>query len=464
MIRLGLVIDEETVWPHRGQGDGCGDFDPEDVLSYLCDAWPYLMLSQIWPIQFDAEEEPRSLTGLLRAAEERWDQFGKDDQDQADREQFLLDEFLYHHDLSQMKHGAGLPPCYVLKQQLNLRVEVEQEVFGKILFSNFSQQLIDLGDFAINLLRDRIAHEDRSAVQLKARWDAREEIDPVLAAALISGIAPVEIGSYETLKHTLIKATSSRTVTEIANDNSNPILAAARCSGALGPAGMVAVLDKIQAFAPGDSTSLAKHRRELKRQLRDVSGPTEQGIRAATVGRCWLKIGESDPVDPEALSSLLGIHVEYANIADERLDGIACADARHGPAILLNRYTRRQGGRMEDLDRSLRFTWVHEIGHLLLDDEEWPALVDAVLQRVPRAVETRANAFAAHLLLPTATAYRRWEDAGMPLSAVDLEEMLNSLCGTYGLSRVAVARQVSRGAPVERRRQLEDALRAYART
>ena len=461
MIRLGLLIEDEIVWPHRGRGDGCSDFDPEDVLSYLSDAWPSLLLSQVWPIQFSTDEEPRSVTGLLRAAEERWEQFGNEDQAQASKEQSLINEFLYHHDLSQMKHGAGLPSCYVLKQLRHMKLEAGQEVFSNIAFSDFVQQLTCLGDFAANLLSDRIAGHDGVAVRLKICWDTRDEIDPSLAAALICGIPLSDMENYTTRGMPLFNATSGRKLTEIANDNSSPIYAAARCSGVLGPAGMIAVLDKIQSFTPGDPKPLANHRRSVRGELRDVSGPTDQGIRAALIVRQWLHLREDNPVNLEELSALLGIHVDRADIADERLDGIASANAQHGPAILLNRSTRRHGGKLDDLERSLRFTWTHEIGHLLLDDEEWPALIDAALQRVPRAIETRANAFATYLLLPTTTAYRKWETDGMPLSWAELEETLNSLSQIYGLPRIAAAKQLARGAPIERKWRLDDALMAY---
>ncbi|SKA30319.1 Zn-dependent peptidase ImmA, M78 family [Enhydrobacter aerosaccus] len=456
-VRMAVLIDDEVVWPHPEQDDGASEFDPEDVLSYLADAWASLLLAQSWPVAFEPDDEPRSVTGLLRAAEERWERLGDDSPD-AGREAALLDEFLYQHDFSQMKHGAGLKPCFVLRQIDRVRLEANGQVHEDIAFGQFVAELNRLGALAAESLKRRNDDTARRAID---RWERRDRIDPLATAALISGIPREEVERTHGLGTMLTEAVANRSLSDVANDNTNPILAAARSSGPLGPASLVEVLREIRSIPDGNATGLAKLRINIRRALRGIDRPLDQGIRAADYVRGWLDQSADQAVDLQALSERLGIFVRRQTIPDRRLDGIASAGPSHGPAILLNLNTRRQGAGADDLERSLRFTWSHEIGHLLLDESEWPALVDAVRQRVARTVETRANAFAAYLLLPQAVACRWWEQQGSPTGWGKLEALLNDLTGTFGIPRIVASRQLARGVPQERRRSLEQVFETH---
>jgi Zn-dependent peptidase ImmA (M78 family) len=457
-LRVALLIDGEVVWPHPGHDDGSSVFDPEDVVSYLVDAWPFLLLGQTWPIAFESDQEPRSITGLLRAAEDRWEQVSASDLVEVESEEALLDEFLYHHDLSQMKHGSGLNACFVLRQHAHVRLETNGEVYEKIPFVVFAEELTSLGTRAIDLLRSR----GGSAAQSIGRWEMREQTDPVTTPALLSGLPRADIERSDDLRLILSGAMADRSISTIANDRGSPIFAAARSSGALGPAGVTEVLRRLQALPDGNVAGVVSLRRRVQQHLHGIElSPRDQGIRAATFVRDWIQQSDDGFVDLMSLSAKLNVRVEHQAIPDRRLDGIAVIGPRHGPSILLNSNTLRQGAGPEDLQRSLRFTWSHEIGHLLLDQEDWPALVDAAKQRVPRSVETRANAFAAYLLLPPRVAYRWWEQDGSPLDWGDLEGLLNRLTENFRLPRIVVSRQLARGAPPERRTPLEQVFRTH---
>ena len=451
-IHLSLVIDGEDVWPHPHRDDPGSEFDPEDVLSWLADAWPSLLLEQSWPIVFERDQEPRSITGLLRAAEERWDQFGQTDAEDADRESARVDTFLYHHDLAQMKHGSGLMSCFLLRQSIRMRIEINGTIRDDIAFNDAAGSLEELGNRASRLL---LARGGRTASSLIRRWEARDDVDPIGAAALLSGLTRSEIEATGGLPKTFRTAFARRRLSQIANDTANPIQAAARSSGVLGPAGLSEVLSHIQALPNGNTTPIAELRRLIKRDLRDIGLPLDQGIRAAGRVREWLRLAPAQPVDLADISRRLCIGVEQIDLSDDRLDGISTIGPRHGPAIVLNRNTRRQGSKPGDLDRSLRFTWAHEIGHLLLDHDEWAALVDAARQHVPRSVETRANAFASRLLLPPRVAVDIWESAGSGLDWADLEAVLNGITERFGVPRIVAARQLARELPSERRRPIE---------
>jgi Zn-dependent peptidase ImmA (M78 family) len=453
-VHLEAVVNDEVVWPHPHQVESGSDFDPEDVLSWLTDAWPYLLLEQSWPVTFHRDQEPRSITGLLRAAEERWENADTDYDQEA--EAAALDRFLYSHDLRQMKHGAGLGACFVLRQHHGLRIETHGQVYEDLDFGTFVKQLSGLGTLAARLLRKRT---DQAAVRLLERWKAREQIDPLDAASYMTGLPRLEIEALPDLVTDFTEALGNRKLSEIANDNTGPIPAAARASGVLGPAGLAEILRRIKAVPNGDMAGIETKRRQLRRQLRDIPRPLDQGIRAASLVRQWFEATDDTYVDLHDMSARLGIQVRRSEIPDSRLDGIAVVGPQHGPAIVLNTNTRRQGAGRDDLERSLRFTWAHEIGHLLLDHGEWAALIDATRQRVPRSVESRANAFATYLLLPHGAASRAWDGAGSPVDWPGIMQVLNELTVRFMLPRINASRQLAREIPPERRKLLDPVLR-----
>ncbi len=449
-IRLAVLENGEPLWPHPDDpnGDGASEFDPEDVLAFIADAWGSLLLSQSWPIAFDQRQEPRSITGLLRAAEARWDS-GELTEPEIATEARLVESFLQLHDLSSLKHGAGLASCFVLRQNDRIRIETQGKVIEGETFAGFLQELLNLGEASAALLRERGDDRARRVVE---RWEAKDRIEPVMAAALISGVDPDQIRTSNELIDAWVYELQNRSVSQLANDNQSPILAAARSSGPLGPSAIATILRAIRAFPSGDMAQLARIRTDLRRHMHSSlpQNPTSEGVRAATWIREWGQYAVADPVDLNDLAAKLRVKVERQRLGDSRLDGIAIAGPEHGPAIILNMDTRRQGAGDEDLERSLNFTMAHELGHLLQDQDEWPGLIDASAGRTPRHIEVRANAFATYLLLPLQVAGQCWIDAGKPIIWPDLEDLLNNLTQRFGLPRIAAARQVARAGEAHR--------------
>ncbi|MBF0250875.1 MAG: ImmA/IrrE family metallo-endopeptidase [Alphaproteobacteria bacterium] len=451
-LRLAVLVDGEAVWPHPGIGDEASDFDAEDIMSYLVDAWPSLLLTQTFPIPFDARQMPRSLTGLMGAAEARWDNFGVNDRRKVENEQSRLDAFLYAHDLSQMKFGAGLEPFYVLRSGPRMRIETFNRFVEGVAFTEFVAAMEGLGDKAARLLGANHS--------LVIRWHKRDFVDPETVLAFIGGLPQANGTTAAAEMAPLKRLVADRMLSEIANDNRQPILAAARGAGALGVTSLCAVTKAVRKLRSGDGTPLATFRvQHVHPHLRDIINPTDQGIRVANEVRTWLSLSGKDVVDLAHLSKKLLIEVYRVKIHETRLDGLAVTAGDHGPSVLLNTKTSRHGNGPGDLERSLNFTWAHEIGHLLMDDpEEWPVLVDTLsdTQRLPRMVETRANAFATYLLLPVSTAQQRWEEADKPQDWPNLEKLLNTLAEMYKLPRIVVARQVRRGLPEDNGNRVQD--------
>ena len=82
-----------------------------------------------------------------------------------------------------------------------------------------------------------------------------------------------------------------------------------------------------------------------------------------------------------------------------------------------------------------RFTLAHELCHLLFDREQGRALAVASGPWAPRAIEQRANAFAAMLLMPASLVKRTLAELEV---AVATKEGVNTVAERLGASRHAV--------------------------
>ena len=135
-------------------------------------------------------------------------------------------------------------------------------------------------------------------------------------------------------------------------------------------------------------------------------------------------------VDVEGLIEALGVRIGTLNLSDERVRGVSIAGPRHRPGIFLN---RRYGANAGDAGR--RFTLAHELCHLLFDRERGRPLAVASGPWAPRAIEQRANAFAAMLLMPTSLLKRTL--AGLTV-AVATKEAVDEVAERLHTGRLAV--------------------------
>lgn len=97
----------------------------------------------------------------------------------------------------------------------------------------------------------------------------------------------------------------------------------------------------------------------------------------------------------ESFLSGTGVNIAEAELQDESLRAVSFAGESHTPTILINSSwdgNRSPGGR--------RFTLAHELCHLLFDRSFGTELAVASGPWAPLALEQRANAFAAMLLMP----------------------------------------------------------------
>ena len=101
-------------------------------------------------------------------------------------------------------------------------------------------------------------------------------------------------------------------------------------------------------------------------------------------------------VDVEGIIKAHGIHIGNLTLSDTHVRGVAIAGPQHKPGVFVN-----EGYAANAAEVGRRFTLAHEFCHLLFDQGQGQALAVASGPWAPRAIEQRANAFAAMLLMPT---------------------------------------------------------------
>ena len=122
------------------------------------------------------------------------------------------------------------------------------------------------------------------------------------------------------------------------------------------------------------------------------------------------RMSNETAVDIDRLVAELGVQVTELNLTDETIRGVAIAGPRYQPGIGCNQrnhFNAHLFGR--------RFTLAHELCHLLFDRSAGQRLALASGPWAPLAIERRANAFAAMLLMPTHLVQRAISRLNEPL-------------------------------------------------
>lgn len=131
----------------------------------------------------------------------------------------------------------------------------------------------------------------------------------------------------------------------------------------------------------------------------DGGPPWQQGYSLAEEILEELELSEQeddDSVDVERILDKLGVNRVEVRLADESVRGVAMVGPNLRPGVGWNRHNRAN---LHEYGR--RFTLAHELCHLLFDRDAGQRLAMASGPWAPVAIERRANAFAAMLLMPT---------------------------------------------------------------
>lgn len=121
-------------------------------------------------------------------------------------------------------------------------------------------------------------------------------------------------------------------------------------------------------------------------------------------------------IDLEGFLRTHNVSIAEVELEDDSVRAVSFAGAHHKATMLIN--TRWDGNQRDGVRR---FTMAHELCHLLHDRTYGAQLAVASGPWAPLALEQRANAFAAMLLMPPALL--RKVDAALPLQETSREEL-----------------------------------------
>lgn len=136
-------------------------------------------------------------------------------------------------------------------------------------------------------------------------------------------------------------------------------------------------------------------------------------------------------IDPENLCRDLSISVEDGQLESETIRGLAIAGHEVRPTIFVNNshpYNRSRGGK--------RFTIAHELCHILYDRSRARRVTHASTPWANPAVESRANAFAAMLLMPSSRVTQAIGRAKSPRPSLKWARELAQQLGTSTKSTI----------------------------
>ena len=135
-------------------------------------------------------------------------------------------------------------------------------------------------------------------------------------------------------------------------------------------------------------------------------------------------------VDVESLLDRRDVSLSEVRLDDPDLRAVAFVGGEHPPTIVLNSNHRSAGSA-----RARRFTLAHELCHLLHDRSQGTRLAMASGPWAPKAIEQRANAFAAWLLMPPDSLNSAIAGAESP---IDSPEGVSAVAGRLGVSRATL--------------------------
>jgi Zn-dependent peptidase ImmA (M78 family) len=412
-----LSLEGEVLWDgENGQGIA---WTWIDMLAWLGQNWPALMLEQMYPIPVCAQDPGT----LLREAERRWEDLP--DEIVEDEEERLF-RFQARHDLAAGFNGIFLPSVVFMRQGNTMQVSVPATKTTKIfLFEQIKSDFEAIGNGLMKVAAGQPQPRSQRAIEL---WQARLTRLQAQGLELHSGLgdearALIENGQGAAFWE--YNAAQPEQETEL--------LAAARMTrGLITPGQQTAVLTQLKAIPKVATPVLDDCSRQMKRAFRQIGRPHEQGYWAAAWLRRKLGISHNERIEPADILKEWRVIVDQFYLENCPLDAIACWGQHHGPAIILNKQANSAAGH----EHGERSTLAHEICHLLLDRDDALPAAEVLNGDTPERLEKRARAFAAELLMSREAAAQHAQNQ------TDLTVAIDSLSDRFGVSKELVCWQV----------------------
>jgi Zn-dependent peptidase ImmA (M78 family) len=422
--RISLWVGEHFVWGKRS-GDRFQGliWTWIELLEFLGSSWQFLIHEEGYPLAL----QPTSPILLRYAAESRW---LTRPAETVTGEQRELTAFEESHDLSRGLQGLFAPSVMLVRFGNVFQIGTTYLVAERPAEETVTT-LDNVGDVIVGRLS---GIDDERAVQAIYDWQSRSQIGKTALASVVTGRSA----------DSLDQIFGGKVEEEISFANNRLVLSESLAlvgltRGILEPVSLSKVVSLIKSEAKIPTPQLDILSTEALRVLHDSLGlkSYDQGYQLANWFRGQLGTNPTDRVDPQAILQQWGVKLQLKDLATQLLDAIACWGPEHGPAVWLNMNDKHNAS-----DGARRATLAHEMCHLLVDRAGALPLAEVVNGNIPRAVEQRANAFAAEFLLPRAVAREAVAKSD------DGKIILDELTVSHGVSRELAARQIENSGSV----------------
>lgn len=413
-----------------------------DLLLYLGQHWPWLVLEESYPVYPDGHPPVTPLEYRAQLAK-RWEDLPENKVIKENTDTYLFEE---RHNLASGMDGIYLPSLFILREGLRCwlcspecepQLRPVKEVLDTLekLGNTIAEHVATFKD----ALADHYASETNDvrpvtlADEALQWWNSREQRVASMQIQLQTGMLP------EALADLLAdKSSSDFFETEEHPDNvlenRNSLLAAARLSaGIVTTATQRYLLDAIRNIPKAAVDELDALAAEALSLVSPSDKPHTQGYALAGWLRERLQISPTRPVDPESLLCDWGVDISEIRLENHgHFAALAFWGDKHGPAILLN--VGKDSPASDNHGR--RTTLAHEICHMLVDRHTALPAAEVLGGNTPEQPEKRARAFAAEFLLPRDTVSSRID------SVDDIEVVINEISSDFKVSRKVTATQI----------------------
>lgn len=368
---LRLSVNGEEVW---GGEDGSPlQWSWVDLLEWLAEVWPWLVLEENLPLPL--EKHILYPDQLLDHVEKWWE----DSPDKLiEKQELQVMEFLQRHDLAHALKGLYCPSLYILRQ--GSQYLISNTSFDIALChpqEEIVRTLEEVGNF---LAETGSKSADPRTANAVAQWRLR-------SSKLARHKLELESGCPENVQQQL----------EIFAESADELKAAARMSYGIVPvAEQKRLLEKLRLTKKQNTPDLDNLTQEVLKSFQEIGRPYEQGYWLAEFLRSKLGLPADARVEIEEILRKWGVSIEEIALSSStKIDALSAWGAAHGPVVLVNVSDRPPAHHF-----GKRSTLAHEACHLLIDRKRALPVGEVFGGRVPKLIESRANAFAAELLLP----------------------------------------------------------------
>jgi Zn-dependent peptidase ImmA (M78 family) len=436
---LQLWIGENSLWLGRDGRDGIVR-RWDDFLIGLAENWKYLLLEEAYP----SSTQPRRPTELSKLL--RWEMRNSS----AEGRRLLVRaglNFRSRHDLSYYAGGAALRSITLVREG-PVFIADWVAACARLDFARTVQLLEQLGNEISSHLR---TVDDYRCAMASLQWEGRDEISPSIAFSIQTGMN-IEYSAE------LLHSGAVRPFTNVVEAawSQDEFVALTRMVGYVLPLRSVKNVFRRLRRLPHYSTDLLER---LSRQAQEVVSkhkdlaPHEQGRKLAQ----WFRtipgvVNRQNVTNDVGILRMLRVYFTKIQIDSSAIDALAVWGSDRGPAVLLN-----ENGKHSSTGGGRRATIAHEICHLLIDRKHALPVAEALGGKMPVAIEQRAKAFAAELLLPQEIAAAEFRNSA------NVWEALEKLTIDFAVTRSLAAIQLLHADGLDLSAEEKHDLQSYVR-